>query len=75
MSQRLPRVTADDVIKALEKLGFGLSRQSGSHRIYKNPQGRRVTVPYHKGKALHHKVLKSVLKDAELSVDEFLKFL
>ncbi len=75
MSQRLPRVTANDVIKALEKLGFGLSRQSGSHRIYKNLQGRRVTVPYHKGKALHPKVLKSVLKDAELSVDEFLKLL
>jgi len=34
-----------------------------------------MTVLYHKGKALHPKVLKSVLKDAELSVDEYLKFL
>lgn len=75
MSQRLPRVTTDDVINALEKLGFGLSRQSGSHRIYKNPQGKRVTVPYHKGKTLHPKILRSIVKDVGISLDEFLKFL
>ena len=75
MSQKLPRVTADEVTKALGKLGFSLSRQSGSHMIYKNAQGKRVTVPYHKGEVLHPKVLKSIIKDAELSPDEFLKFL
>jgi predicted RNA binding protein YcfA (HicA-like mRNA interferase family) len=75
LSQRLPRVTTDDVINALEKLGFGLSRQSGSHRIYKNPQGKRVTVPYHKGKTLHPKILRSIVKDVGISLDEFLKFL
>ena len=75
MSQKLPRVTADEVVKALGKLGFSLSRQSGSHKIYKNPEGKRVTIPYHKGKVLHPKVLKSILKDAELSLDEFLKLL
>jgi len=75
VSQKLPRVTADEVTKALGKLGFSLSRQSGSHMIYKNAQGKRVTVPYHKGEVLHPKVLKSIIKDAELSPDEFLKFL
>jgi len=75
LSQKLPRVTADEVVKALGKLGFSLSRQSGSHKIYKNPEGKRVTIPYHKGKVLHPKVLKSILKDAELSLDEFLKLL
>ena len=75
MSQRLPRVTADGAIRALEKLGFSLVRQSGSHKIYRNAQGKRVTVPYHRGKILHPKVLNSVLRDAELSLDEFLKLL
>jgi predicted RNA binding protein YcfA (HicA-like mRNA interferase family) len=75
LRQKLPRVTADEVIKALEKVGFGISRQSGSHKIYKNAQGRRVTIPYHKGKTLHPKVLRNILNDAELSVDEFLKVL
>ena len=75
MRQKLPRVTPDEVTKALVKLGFTVSRQSGSHRIYRNPQGKRVTIPYHKGKVLHPKVLKSILRDAELSLDEFQKLL
>ena len=71
MSQRLPRVTADEIIRVLEKGGFTLARQSGSHKIYKNSTGKRVTVPYHKGKVLHPKVLTSILKDANLSREDF----
>jgi len=50
MSGKLPRVTAEEVIKVLERVGFSLARQSGSHRIYKNREGKRVTVPYHRGR-------------------------
>ncbi len=71
MSQRLPRVTADEIIRVLEKVGFTLARQSGSHKIYKSSTGKRVTVPYHKGKVLHPKVLASILKDADLSREDF----
>jgi len=71
VSQRLPRVTADKVIRVIEKVGFTLARQSGSHRIYKSSAGKRITVPYHKGKILHPKVLASILKDANLSREEF----
>ena len=63
------------LIKVLEKLDFKLARQSGSHKIYKNSEGIRVTVPFHSGKILHPKLLKSILRDIELSVDEFKKFL
>ena len=38
--------------------------------IYKNSAGKRVTVPFHGAKILHPKVLKSILRDAELSVEE-----
>jgi len=75
MSGKLPRVTAEEVIKVLERVGFSLARQSGSHRIYKNREGKRVTVPYHAGKVLHPKVLKSILRDADLTVDEFKELL
>jgi len=68
---RLPRVTATEVIKVLEKTGFILVRQSGSHKIYKNAAGRRVTVPFHAGEVLHPKLLKSILRDADLSVEAF----
>jgi len=75
MKGKLPRVTASKVIRVLEKIGFYLARQSGSHKIYKNSEGRRVTVPYHAGKTLHPKVLKSILRDADLKVEEFRKLL
>ncbi len=61
---RLPRVTARQIVAALEKAGFALARQSGSHMIYKNAVGKRVTVPFHGSKILHPKVLKSILRDA-----------
>lgn len=73
MTDKLPRVNASDAIRALEKAGFFLARQSGSHRIYKNAEGRRVTVPYHSGKELHPKILKSILRDADMTVEEFLE--
>ena len=41
---RLPRLTAQEVVRLLKKAGFGLSRQSGSHKIFKNDRGKRVTV-------------------------------
>ncbi len=71
MTRKLPRITAGEVIKVLEKAGFFLARQSGSHKVYKNREGKRVTVPYHSGKILHPKVLSSILKDANLTPDEF----
>ncbi len=75
MSEKLPRITADEVIHALERAGFKLSRQSGSHKIYKNLAGRRATVPYHRSRVLHPKVLSSILKDAQLSQEGFLQLL
>jgi len=67
---RLPRVTAQDVIRALERKGFALIRQSGSHKIYKNPEGIRITVPFHSGKILHPKLLKAIMQDADLTESE-----
>ena len=68
---KLPRITADEVIRVLNRAGFFLVRQSGSHKIYKNEKGMRVTVPYHAGKTLHPKVLQSILRDADISVEAF----
>ncbi|MGQ9554796.1 MAG: type II toxin-antitoxin system HicA family toxin [Anaerolineae bacterium] len=75
MSPRLPRTRATEAIRVLEKLGFSLARQSGSHKIYKNAAGKRVTVPFHAGKILHPRVLKSIIEDAGLTVEEYLELL
>ena len=75
MSEKLPRVTANDMIRIVEKMGFHFMRQSGSHKIYKNNEGKRVTIAYHSGKILHPKIIKSILFDVGLSVDEFKKMM
>lgn len=72
---KLPRVTARQIVGALEKFGFALARQSGSHMIYKNATGKRVTVPFHTSRILHPKILKSILRDADLSVEDLEKLL
>ena len=59
----------------LERSGFTLVRQSGSHRIYKNAAGRRTTVPFHAGEILHPKTLRSILRDAGLTVEQFVELL
>jgi predicted RNA binding protein YcfA (HicA-like mRNA interferase family) len=60
MTDKAPRVTAGDMIKALERGGFTKVRQSGSHHIFRNAEGKRVTVPFHAGKILHPKLFKSI---------------
>ena len=71
MSEKLPRVTADKVIKVLERIGFSLSRQSGSHKIYINEDGVRITVPYHSGKIIHPKIIRNIIKDCDITIEEF----
>lgn len=72
---RLPRLTARQIITVLEKAGFSLARQSGAHMIYKNAAGKRATVPFHASKILHPKVLKSILRDAEISAERLQELL
>jgi predicted RNA binding protein YcfA (HicA-like mRNA interferase family) len=67
---KLPRVTARQITAALERVGFSLARQSGSHMIYKNSAGRRVTVPFHAQKTLHPKLLRSILRDADIKPED-----
>ena len=71
MSERLPRVGPDKVIKFLKRKGFTPVRQSGSHMIFRNESGVRVTLPYHAKKTLHPKLIKSILADTKTTVEEF----
>lgn len=72
-SKRFPAVTSKEVIKVLESIGFQFVRQSGSsHAIYKRTSDkRRTNVPIHSGKVIKRKTLKAVLKDADLTVEQF----
>jgi predicted RNA binding protein YcfA (HicA-like mRNA interferase family) len=72
---RLPNVRAKDIIKALEKAGFELQQQKGSHASLYRPVTERTTiVPVHTGEFprwLH----KQIIGDAGLNEDEFRELL
>ncbi|MBN1898379.1 MAG: type II toxin-antitoxin system HicA family toxin [Spirochaetes bacterium] len=58
---KLPRLTPDEAEKLLEKSGFKLIRTKGSHRIYIKDKTRMI-IPFHKGKTLHPKIVKQIIK-------------
>ena len=67
----IPRLRASEVTKALKRLDFYVVRMRGSHiRLY-HQDGRRVTIPRH-NRPLFVGTLKSILRQAEISLEELL---
>ena len=60
-----------EVQRLLEKLGFRFLRQSGSHAVYRHPNGRWTTVPIHPGKDVAKGTLRNIIKDTGLTVEKF----
>lgn len=69
----IPVLKAKQVIKILENLGFFEVRQRGSHKQFRNNDGGATTVPVHAGKDISPILLRQILKDIGLTVEEFLK--
>lgn len=66
---KLANISARECVNALQRLGFVIKRQSGSHIIMAK-DGKRVTVPDHN--PIKVGTLRSILSQAGLTVDEFL---
>jgi predicted RNA binding protein YcfA (HicA-like mRNA interferase family) len=72
---RLPSLKPREVVRALERAGFSIVRVRGSHhQLLNRVTGQRVTVPYH-SHDLSRGTLNSILHQAGLSADEFLKLI
>jgi len=73
---RLPRVTGDKVVRALKRDGFEELKWRGGHcYLYHPGKDKLVTVPVHAGKIIAPKTLKSILRQAEISIEEFKELL
>jgi len=72
---RLPRVSGKEVVRALERAGFEVQRVRGSHTFLKHPDGRVTSVPVHSRETIGPGLLRSILRDVELDVEVFSKFL
>ena len=68
---KLQPATPEEVIRVLKKIGFEKIRQSGSHAVFRHPDGRWTTVPIHKGKDVARGLLHKILKDAKITVEDF----
>lgn len=71
MSAKLPVVKPKQAVKILLKIGFIKKRQTGSHLIM-SKSGKIVPIPIHT-KDLKKGVLKSIIKQSGLTLQEFLK--
>ncbi len=68
---KLPRVSGRECVKALGKAGFYFKRQEGSHVILRRDDPfAQVVVPDHK--ELDRGTLRAIIRQAGLSVDEFI---
>ncbi len=73
---KLPVISGADAVRAFEKIGYQVSRQRGSHirlRDESNPNHYPLTVPNHD--ELKPGLLRRLIRDAGLSVDEFVQLL
>lgn len=71
---KLPRISGKECVKALEKAGFYFKRQVGSHMVLRrdNPFAQTV-VPDHT--ELDRGTLRAIIRQADLSIDEFIELL
>ncbi|HTW59735.1 MAG TPA: type II toxin-antitoxin system HicA family toxin [Terriglobales bacterium] len=67
---RLPRLKGKELIRILERAGFVAVRTKGSHTFLKHPDGGATVVPIHAGEVLGPGLLRAILRDVEMSVDE-----
>jgi predicted RNA binding protein YcfA (HicA-like mRNA interferase family) len=76
VNQRLPALTAREVIRALERAGFVVARQSGSHcrLIHAIDPARKITVPVHSGD-LKRGTLRAIIAQAGFTVEQFIALL
>ena len=68
----LPQVSGARVVRALERAGFVLLRQVGSHAQMRHTTdlSRRVSVPVHQGTDLKPGTLRGILRAAQLTADD-----
>lgn len=67
--RKLPVVSGQEAVKALGRLGFVAVRQRGSHVVLKG-RGRTFVVPLHP--ELDRGTLRAIIREANVSVDEFI---
>lgn len=72
---RLPRVKGKEMVRALERAGFLSERTRGSHVFLKHRDGRATVVPVHARETLGPGLIRAILRDVEMTLEELVKLL
>jgi len=68
---QLKLLSATKLERLILKLGFVKVRQKGSHAFYRHEDGRTTTIPHHSNKDLPRPLLRTILREIRLSIDEY----
>jgi len=70
---KLAIISSEDMERILLRLGFARQRQVGSHVLFAHPDGRCTVVPFHKGEDLGRGLIRKILRDIDISPEEYEK--
>ncbi len=68
---RLPRLTGKEIVSALTAAGFEIVRVKGSHHFLRHPDDRVTVVPVHAGEVIGPGLMQKILRDCEMTPEEF----
>ena len=67
---RAPRLTGEELVSALAKVGFQVIRIRGSHHFVRHDDGRRTVVPVHVAEIIGPGLLRKILRDCQMNIGQ-----
>jgi predicted RNA binding protein YcfA (HicA-like mRNA interferase family) len=69
---KLTIISSKEIVRVLETLDFKEIRQKGSHKTFKHDDGRMTVIPFH-GEDIGRGLIRKILKDIDITVEEYEK--
>ena len=74
--EKIPLLSANELIKIVTRMGFERIRQRGSHSFFRHKDGRTTVIAIHSGEKIDRRLLNKIIKkDLQLNREEFEKYL
>lgn len=67
----MPEAKASELQRVARKLGFVAARQTGSHQLWKHPDGRATTIPIHPSTTITPPLYYAILKQLGITEEDF----
>ena len=72
---KIPPISPNKLVKILEKSGFKVIRQKGSHVIMINDKRTRIVIPIHPGKDIKPGLVRAIMREAGITREKFVALL